>query len=46
MADWEIVVDGEICLFFMDKEMEEKLEHRKLFGVEVPLIPVEDNMIF
>jgi hypothetical protein len=46
VADLEIVVDGETCLFFMDEEMEEKIQFRKLFGVEVPVVPVEDNIVF
>jgi len=46
VADLEIVIDGKTYLFFMDEGMEEKLQHRKLFGVDVPVIPVEDNIIF
>jgi len=46
VADLKIKVDNETCLFFMDDEMEEKIQRRKLFDVEVSLIPVEDNIIF
>lgn len=46
VADLKINVYGETCLFFMDDEMEEKIQRRKLFDVEIPVIPVEDNVIF
>lgn len=46
VADLEINVDDETYLFFMDDEMEEKIQQRKLFDVEIPVIPVEDNVIF
>ena len=46
LADLKINADGETCLFFMDDEMEEKIQRRKLFNVEIPVIPVEDNIIF
>jgi len=46
VADLKIKVDNDTCLFFMDDEMEEKIQRRKLFDVEVPVIPVEDNIIF
>lgn len=36
----------ETCLFFMDEEMVENIQRRKLFDVEVPVVPVEDNVIF
>lgn len=42
VADLKINVDGETCLFFM----EEKTQWRKLFDVEIPVVPVEDNVIF
>lgn len=46
VADLKINVDGETCLFFMDEEMEERIQCRRLFDVEIPVIPVEDNVIF
>lgn len=46
VADLKINVEGETCLFFMDEEMEEKIQRRRLFDVEIPVIPVEDNVIF
>lgn len=42
----DLKVNGETCLFFMDEEMEEKIRWRKLFDVDVPVISVEDNVIF
>jgi len=35
----------ESYLFFMDNKMEENLKQRKIGDVELPIIPVEDNMI-
>ena len=46
VADLKINVDGETCLFFMDEEIEEKIQRRRLFDVEVPVVPVEDNIVF
>jgi hypothetical protein len=46
VADLKMDADGETCLFFMDQEMEEKIRQRKLLNVEIPLVPVEDNIIF
>jgi predicted nucleotidyltransferase len=46
VADLKMNVDGETCLFFMDQEMEQKIRRRKLFDVEVPVVPVEDNVTF
>ena len=46
VADLKMNVDGETCLFFMDEEMVENIQRRRLFDVEVPVIPVEDNVIF
>ena len=46
VADFEINVEGETCLFFMDDEMIEKIQRRILSDVEVPVIPVEDNIAF
>lgn len=36
VADLKINVDGKTCLFFMDEEMEEKIQRRRLFNVEIP----------
>ena len=30
----------------MDGEIEEKIRWRRLFGVKVPVVPVEDNIVF
>jgi predicted nucleotidyltransferase len=46
VADLKIQVAGETCLFFMDEEMVENIKRRKLFDVEIPVVPVEDNVIF
>jgi len=46
VADLKIKVAEETCLFFMDEEMVENIQRRKLFDVEVPVVPVEDNVIF
>jgi len=46
VADLRTNVNGETRLFFMDDEMEKKIQQRRLFAVEVPVIPVEDNIIF
>ena len=40
VADLKMNVDGETCLFFMDEEMVENIQRRRLFDVEVPVIPV------
>ena len=45
VGDLKIKVNNEICLFFMDEEMERKIQLRRLFDVKVPVIPVEDNII-
>lgn len=46
VADLKIKVNGETCPFFMDEEIEEKIRWRKLFNVDIPVISVEDNVIF
>ena len=46
VADLEVNVEGETCLFFMNDEMEEKIQRRRLLDVEIPVVPVEDNVIF
>jgi len=46
VADLKMNVCGETCLFFMDDEMEERIQRRRLLGVEIPVVPVEDNIIF
>lgn len=45
VADLKIVKNGKNYFFSMDDEMIERIKYRKLFDVEVPLIPVEDNII-
>jgi hypothetical protein len=44
-ADLKIVKNDKTYLFSMDNEMIERIKYRKLFDIEVPLIPVEDNII-
>jgi len=46
VADLKIKVNEETCLFFMDDEMEKRIQWRRLFDVEIPVVPVEDNIIF
>jgi len=46
VADLKINVNEEICLFFMDNEMEAKIQRRRLLDVEIPVIPIEDNIVF
>jgi hypothetical protein len=46
VADLKINVNGESCLFFTDGEIEEKIQWRRLLDVEVPVVPVEDNIVF
>lgn len=46
VAEVEINAEGKLCRFFMDKEMIERTRRGRLFGVTVPVIPVEDNIIF
>jgi len=36
---------GRTMRFYMDEEMEKRLAHKPLRGVEVPIIPLEDNII-
>lgn len=33
------------CLFFLDIEMVDRAQQKELFGVSVPIIPVEDNIL-
>lgn len=46
VADLKMNVNGETCLFFMDGEMEERIQWKRLLNVEIPVVPVEDNIIF
>jgi len=46
VADLEIEANQEGCRFFMDDEMIERTKWKQLFDVTVPIIPVEDNIIF
>jgi predicted nucleotidyltransferase len=46
VTDLKINTNQGICLFFMDKEMVEKTKWKKLFGLSVPVMPVEDNIVF
>ncbi len=45
IADLKIVKNGKTYFFSMDNEMIKRIKYRKIFDVEVPLIPVEDNII-
>ncbi len=42
----EIEVAQSACPFFLDDEMMEKAEWKMLFNVKVPVISVEDNIVF
>ena len=46
VADLEIKTNHGICRFFMDDEMIKRTRWKQFFGVTVPVIPVEDNIIF
>jgi len=46
VADLEIETEQGICRFFVDDEMIDRIEWKQLFGVTVPVIPVEDNIVF
>jgi len=46
VADLEIKTNQGSCRFFMDDEMIERTKRKLLFGVTVPVIPVEDNIVF
>ena len=46
VADLEIKTDQGICRFFVDDEMIRRTRWNQLFGVTIPVIPVEDNIIF
>ena len=46
VGDLEIETDKGVCRFFMDDEMIDRVEWKQLFGVTVPVVPVEDNIIF
>ena len=45
IADLKIVKNNRTYSFSIDNEMIERIKYRKLFDIEVPLIPVEDNII-
>ncbi|MEM2928064.1 MAG: nucleotidyltransferase [Nitrososphaerota archaeon] len=45
IADLRIIKSNKTYLFSIDNEMIERIKYRKLFDIEVPLIPVEDNII-
>jgi len=45
VADLKMNVNGETCLFFMDSEMEERVQWKRLLNVEIPVVPVEDKII-
>jgi hypothetical protein len=41
----EIKIDDEIYPFFLDSEMIERINWKQLFGIRVPIISVEDNIV-
>ncbi|MEM1574861.1 MAG: nucleotidyltransferase [Nitrososphaerota archaeon] len=45
VANLRIIKNNKIYLFSIDNEMIERIKYKKLFDIEVPLIPVEDNII-
>jgi len=46
VANLEIQTNHGNFRFFMDDEMVERIRWKQLFGVSIPVIPVEDNIIF
>lgn len=52
MKGFDIVTGGEIktsqgtCLFFLDDRMIERLNWKRLLGINVPVLSVEDNIVF
>src|SRR4030066_500209 len=39
-------VEGGVYSFFMDEEMVERIKLKQLLSVNVPVVPVEDNILF
>lgn len=46
VADLEIKTNQGTCFFLVDDEMIKRTKCKQLFGVSVPIIPVEDNVVF
>jgi len=46
VPDLKIKTNQRSCRFFMDDEMIERIRRKQLLGETVPVIPVEDNIIF
>ena len=42
----EIETEQGTCLFFLDDEMIKRIQSKKFLGVTVPVISVEDNIVF
>ena len=42
----EIKIAQSVCPFFLDDQMMNRVEWKRLFGVKVPVISVEDNIVF
>jgi predicted nucleotidyltransferase len=42
----EMKIGRAVCRFFLEEIPAERIQRRELFGIEVPVIPVEDNIIF
>jgi predicted nucleotidyltransferase len=40
-----IKTESKIVRFFMDEEMQKNLRYRRLYELEVPVVPLEDNII-
>ena len=40
-----IKTESKIMRFFMDEEMQKNLRYRRLYELEVPVVPLEDNII-
>ncbi len=41
----DIKTKSKIMRFFMDEEMQKRLRYRQLYELEVPVVPLEDNII-
>jgi len=46
VGDLEMETSQGRCRFFMDGQMIERIQRRRLLGVAVPVVPVEDNILF
>jgi len=46
LGDLKMNIEGKIFRFFMDQEMIERIQNKRLDGVEVPTLSPEDNIVF